>query len=136
MKQLEVVAAIIEHNNKVLCMQRNVSKYPYVSLKYEFPGGKIESGETNTQALEREIREEMDMNVFINDKNYFMTVYHEYPDFAITMHVYIIKVNNPQFTRKEHINHIWALPQEMSKLDWAAADRPIVNKLLEELNAK
>ncbi len=136
MKEIEVVAAIIEYDNKILCMQRNVSKYPYTSLKYEFPGGKVEPGETNPQALERELREEMDMDVNITDNDYFMTVHHVYPDFAITMHSYTVKVNKPEFVRKEHINHVWALPNEMPALDWAAADQPIVNKLLEELNAR
>lgn len=136
MKELEVVAAIIEYDNKILCMQRNVSKYPYTSLKYEFPGGKVEPGETNPQALERELREEMDMDVVITDKDYFMTIHHVYPDFAITMHAYTVKVNNPAFTRKEHINHVWSLPKDMPTLDWAAADQPIVNKLLEEFDVR
>ena len=130
MKELEVVAAIIEYDNKILCMQRNFSKYPYTSLKYEFPGGKVEPGETNPQALERELREEMDMDVHITDDDYFMTIHHVYPDFAITMHSYTVKVSKPDFVRKEHINHVWALPEEMPSLDWAAADQPIVNKLL------
>ena len=130
MKELEVVAAIIEYDNKILCMQRNVSKYAYTSLKYEFPGGKVESGETNPEALERELREEMDMDVSITDKDYFMTIHHVYPDFAITMHAYTVNVDSPKFTRKEHINHEWLEVKDLKKLDWAAADMPIVEKLI------
>ncbi len=130
MKELEVVAAIIEYDNKILCMQRNVSKYPYTSLKYEFPGGKVESGETNPEALERELREEMDMDVSITDKDYFMTIHHVYPDFAITMYAYTVNVASPKFTRKEHINHEWLEVKDLKKLDWAAADMPIVEKLI------
>ena len=64
MKQLVVVGGIIEYNGKILCMQRNKGKYDYTSYKYEFPGGKLEEGETYPQALMRELREEMDMKVF------------------------------------------------------------------------
>ena len=135
MKELEVVAAIIEYEDKILCMQRNVSKYTYTSLKFEFPGGKVEQGETNPQALERELREEMDMYVHITDDDYFMTIHHEYPDFSITMHSYLVKVNKPDFIRKEHINHVWALPKDIKTLDWAAADQPIVDKVMEHFNA-
>ena len=68
MKHYEVVAAIIEHDNKILCMQRNKSKFVYTSYKFEFPGGKIEAGEENHEALERELREEMDMDINISEK--------------------------------------------------------------------
>ena len=131
MNELNVVAAIIEFNNRVLCMQRGASKYQSTAYKYEFPGGKIELGETNPQALMRELKEEMDINVKISDKDFFMTIHHVYPDFAITMHAYRVKVDKPDFIRKEHINHVWALPKEMLNLDWAEADKPIVDKIIE-----
>ena len=131
MKELKVVAAIIEYKKKILCMQRNISKYPYTSLKYEFPGGKVEPGETNTEALERELREEMNIDVHISDDDYFMTIHHVYPDFAIVMHSYRVEVDAPDFVRKEHINHVWISPNEMLNLDWAAADVPIVKRIIE-----
>ena len=59
MKQVEIVAAIIQVEDRFLCLQRNVGEYDYISLKYEFPGGKIEAGESQQQALKREIREEL-----------------------------------------------------------------------------
>ncbi|MCR4874504.1 MAG: (deoxy)nucleoside triphosphate pyrophosphohydrolase [Clostridia bacterium] len=133
MKELEVVAAILEYDGKILCMQRNVSKYSYTSLKFEFPGGKVEPGETHPQALERELREEMDKDVNITDKDYFMTIHHVYPDFAITMHAYKLKINNPTFIMKEHIGFKWASLKDLNKLDWAAADIDIVNKLVEDM---
>ncbi len=71
MKHFEVTAAIIIHNNEILCMQRNESKYAYVSYKYEFPGGKIEKGESKVQALMRELIEEMDFEVDIKPENFF-----------------------------------------------------------------
>ena len=129
MKKYEVVAAIIIYEDKILCMQRNKGKYDYVSYKYEFPGGKLEAGETKIQALERELREEMELNVSLKESDYFMTVEHTYPDFAITMHSFICHVKTPEFVRKEHIMHKWLKKEELMQLDWAVADVPIVKKL-------
>lgn len=130
MKHLEVVAAIIEYDGKILCMQRGQSKYDYVSFKYEFPGGKVEASEDNHTALERELREEMDMHLTISEQDYFMTINHTYPDFAITMHCYLCKLSNPQFVVKEHVDAKWMLPQDMHTLDWAPADYPILDKIV------
>lgn len=132
MKHYEVVAAIIEHNGKILCMQRNKSKFDYISYKFEFPGGKIEVGEEKYQALMRELREEMDMKITITEKNYFMTIEHTYPDFSITMHAYLCHVEHPKFIMKEHFSNKWVLPNTLHTLDWAAADKPIVEKLQQE----
>ena len=134
MKEYEVVGAIIEYKGKILCMQRNVGKYEYTSKKFEFPGGKIESGETNPQALMRELREEMAMDTYIKESDYYMTIHHVYPDFAITMHTYKFKVNKPDFIMREHLSFVWANPKEMFKLDWAEADAPIVKKIIEDCN--
>lgn len=133
MKQHEVVAAIIIYEDRILCMQRNKGKYDYVSYKYEFPGGKIEDGETQMAALERELREEMALAVQIRKEDFFMTVEHTYPDFKIKMHSYICKVDTPHFIRKEHVDHKWLKVEELMALDWAPADIPIVEKLQKEL---
>ena len=79
MKEIKVVAGIIENNGKILCMQRDKGKYDYVSFKWEFPGGKIEDGETNEKALKRELLEEMDLDVIVGI--YFCDVESTYPDF-------------------------------------------------------
>ncbi|OPX45939.1 CTP pyrophosphohydrolase [Ruminiclostridium hungatei] len=131
MSHLEVVAAIIINNDEILCMQRNRAKYDYVSFKYEFPGGKLEPGESREQALMRELSEEMDLDIIVTPKDFFMTVEHTYPDFSITMHSFICKMNNKTFTRREHISHTWLKPKELETIDWAAADLPIVKKLRE-----
>ena len=131
MKKLEVVAAIIMYEDKILCMQRNKGKYDYVSYKYEFPGGKIEPGETKAQALQRELLEEMELKVSITEEDYFMTVEHAYPDFEVTMHSFICNVETQKFVRKEHIDHKWLKREELNRLDWAPADIPIVKKLEE-----
>ena len=129
MKHYEVVAAVIECDNKILCMQRDKAKFDYVSYKFEFPGGKVETGEENYAALERELHEEMDMNVTFSENYYLLTVEHTYPDFAITMHTYLCKVDKPDFVMKEHISFEWLTVDALDKLDWAEADKPIVEFL-------
>jgi 8-oxo-dGTP diphosphatase len=130
-KRTEIVAAIIIHNEKILCMQRGTGKHPYLSYKYEFPGGKVEPGETRPEALMRELKEEMDLDVFIDEKQFFMTVEHDYPDFSIVMHSYVCPVMNSQFTRKEHVNHCWSSIEDLREHDWAPADIPIVERIVQ-----
>ena len=129
MKHFEVVAAVIEYKDKILCMQRGEAKFEYVSYKYEFPGGKVEAGEENHVALSRELREEMDLDVVIGEEDYLLTVDHTYPDFAITMHAYLCKVTTPNFVMKEHIDFKWLTVSELDSLDWAEADMTIVEFL-------
>lgn len=133
MKHLEVTAAILLNEGEILCMQRNAGKYDYVSFKFEFPGGKVEPGESLEQALSRELKEEMDIVVFIKPDQFFMTIQHEYPDFSITMHSYLCPIDHRIFTRKEHLSHVWLKPDQLDTLDWAPADLPIVKKLMEEI---
>ena len=89
MRHIEVVAAVIEHDGKILCMERDQGKYDYVSFKWEFPGGKIEEGESKEEALKRELREEMEMDVEV--VSHFLDVYHEYPDFTMNMYAFSCK---------------------------------------------
>ena len=131
MKHYEVVAAVIKYKDKILCMQRGKAKFDYTSYKFEFPGGKVEVGEENHNALARELKEEMDINVTINKGDYLLTIEHEYPDFAITMHTYLCKVEKPDFVMKEHISFKWLTVNELDTLDWAEADKPIVEFLKE-----
>ena len=131
MKRIEVVAGIIEHNGKILCMQRNIGRYDYVSLKWEFPGGKIEKGETEEQALERELREEMDLEVQVG--KHFCDVNYKYPDFELSMYCYKCKTNDLNFKLNVHKDFKWLKKDELNGLDWAPADRSIVYKLMEEV---
>lgn len=128
MKKIEVVAAIIYFENKILCVQRPQNKLSYVSEKFEFPGGKIEQGETQKEALKRELFEEL--NIITNIKSFFMTVVHEYPDFELTMHSFICEVKTKEMNLNEHISLEWLSINELNKLDWAEADIPIVKKLI------
>ena len=128
LKKIEVVAGIIFCKEQVLCVQRPKNKLHYISEKFEFPGGKIEKGETETEALQRELFEEL--NIAIKIKSFFHTVVHEYPDFELTMHSYICEVETQKITLNEHINQEWLTIGQLKKLDWAAADIPIVDKLV------
>ncbi len=128
MKKIEVVAAIIYFKDKILCVQRPHSKLAYISEKFEFPGGKIENGETRIDALKRELSEEL--NILPEIKSLFLTVNHQYPDFELIMHSYICHVETENITLNEHISKEWLTLTELKKLDWAAADIPIVDKLI------
>lgn len=129
MKKIEVVAAIIYFGDEILCVQRPESKLEYISKKFEFPGGKIEKGETHKEALSRELIEELEIKPQINDS--YLTVIHTYPDFEITMHSYICIVESKDLNLKEHISGLWLKKDDLKNLDWAAADLPIVSKLMD-----
>lgn len=127
MKHHQVVAAIIQRGDEILCLQRGPSKYDYISKKWEFPGGKVEPGESKEGALQREIQEELGMDIHILGP--LLTVEYAYPDFKITMHALQCTVESPELTLHEHIAYTWLTAQELTTLDWAAADLPIVAQL-------
>ena len=127
MKKVEVVAAIIKHKDRILCCQRETNKLAYLSEKWEFPGGKIEKGESKEQALIREIDEELDMEIY--DLKYALNVVHEYADFELTMYTYFASTKQTKFKLHAHKDAVWALLEEFNSFDWAAADIPIVEFL-------
>jgi 8-oxo-dGTP diphosphatase len=128
MKHITVVAAVIEHKGKYLCVQRGINKYDYISKKWEFPGGKVEADESPENALMREIQEELAME--INELDFLITIEHTYPDFRLTMHTYLCKSEQTTPTLTEHLEYSWQDASDMHHLDWAAADLPIVEKLI------
>jgi 8-oxo-dGTP diphosphatase len=127
MKKVEVVAAVIEHQGKILAVRRGVSKLPYISEKWEFPGGKMEAGETEEQTIVREIKEELHMDIHPKEK--LLTVEHTYPDFHLTMHTYLCEAETSTPTLTEHTAYKWLWLAELDELDWAGADVPIVSAL-------
>lgn len=132
MKTVEVVAAIIKNDkNEILCVQRNLNKFDYISKKFEFPGGKIEAGESKEDALKREIQEELVMDIQIEE--FYLTVHHQYPDFNLIMHSFICSSQSSSPILKEHIDFKWLTTDELMQLNWAAADIPIVQKLISKL---
>lgn len=124
-KRIEVVAAVFRKGNKYFCAQRKNSGE--LALKWEFPGGKIEQGETHQQALTREIKEELSTEIKVNDR--IMTVEHEYNGFILTMHAYYCEILQGQLVISEHLDSKWLSTSEMDDYDFAAADIPIINKI-------
>lgn len=129
MKTIEVVAAVICRERKVLCVQRAEHEKEYVSLKWEFPGGKVEVGESLEEALVREIREELSVDIEVSQ--FLMTVEHAYPDFHLTMHVFKCVLDQGEITLNEHVALKWLSLNELDQLDWAVADIPVVEFLMQ-----
>ncbi len=125
-KHYHVVAAVIEVDGKVLCMQRGTTRYSYTSHLWEFPGGKIEPGETPQQALHRELLEEMDLDVEVCEL--LATVTHDYPDFTITLAAYRCTAPTRHFLMREHAAFCWLPWNELPSLDWCAADARLIEQ--------
>jgi 8-oxo-dGTP diphosphatase len=123
---INVAAGIIVENNKVLAARRKPGLH--LAGFWEFPGGKIEEGETLKQALKRELNEELNINLEIG--NFIKKVEYEYPEFYIIMHVFYCHINTRDMDLNEHIDSKWLSKNELFELDWAAADIPIVEKLV------
>lgn len=129
MKHIEVVAAVIVKDDKYLCVQRPWNKYDYISKKFEFPGGKIEPQESKVDAIIREIKEELILDISVIKE--YVTVDYQYPDFKITMYSFLCEAEDySKFELTEHIDSYWLESKELDTLDWAAADLPIVHELM------
>ena len=124
-KDIFVVGAVIIENGKVLCAQRGQTKT--LPLKWEFPGGKIEKGESPESALLREINEEMQCKVFVGEQIEH-TVY-EYDFGIVHLTTFSCKVIEGKPILTEHVAIKWLPPNELNSLDWAPADIPTIEKL-------
>ena len=129
---IEVVAAIIESKGKLLAFQRGLSPYDYISYKFEFPGGKIKKGEDQRLALARELREELNLNVQIDQ--HVGSIEHTYPDFKIKMHCYLVHIDQFDGRLMEHESFEHVNLTEAEELNWVEADRPILNILRKEFS--
>lgn len=130
MKTVHVTAAVIVKDEKILCVQRNENKFDYISKKWEFPGGKVEENELIENTIVREINEELTLNIKVN--RFLIQVDHQYPDFKLIMDTFICEIVDGELQLNEHIDYKWLEKEELNKLDWAAADIPIVNELIRE----
>ncbi len=127
-KHIEVVAAVLKNEGDFLAVQRAPSKLDYVSKKWEFPGGKVEAGETLVEAITRELAEEL--TITVTHPQFLLKIEHSYPDFDITMHCFVIDVPTREFELTEHIDSRWLAKDQLWEVDWAEADVPAVEKLI------
>ena len=126
-RHLNVVCAIVKENDKYLCMQRLRSHKKYESELWEFPGGKVKDGENDYEALIREIKEEMDWDIFVGRR--LGSVEQDYPDYTITLTAYLCRGAETPFKLLSHLDAKWLTRDKMDVLKWTEAD----NKLIHEL---
>jgi len=127
----EVVCAVIAKDDKIFCCQRGPKGE--CAYKWEFPGGKIELGETHKEALVREIKEEL--NCLIKVNKFITTVNHEYNTFSLTMHVYLCELIEGEPILLEHNNSMWCSKDDLNALDFAEADYKFLDKIKKLLDA-
>jgi 8-oxo-dGTP diphosphatase len=125
-KHIYVAAGLIFENGRVFAAKRGESPYPYLAHKYEFPGGKIEQGEREEDAVKRELKEELLLDVKVG--GLFAKTTFEYPDFIITLSVYDCEMLS-DFRLTEHESFAWLLPSELDETQWAPADADMVETL-------
>ena len=122
MKNINVVGAAIVKDGKLFIAQR--PDKGEVALKWEFPGGKIEEGETPQQALVREIEEELETEIEVD--RLITTVEHQYSTFHLTMHVFLCRLTGRDPVLEEHVDSRWISREQIYYFDWAPADVKIL----------
>ncbi|MCI8372066.1 MAG: (deoxy)nucleoside triphosphate pyrophosphohydrolase [Lachnospiraceae bacterium] len=127
MKTIRVAAAIILRNGRLLATQRSYGSF---QDGWEFPGGKIEEGETPQQALVREIQEELDAEITVGKE--IAVVEYDYPAFHLTMHCYLCTIPSGQLTLKEHKAAAWLTKETLHSVAWLPANITLIQKLSQE----
>ncbi len=125
---VQVVAALIRKGNTFLICQRPAHKTR--GLLWEFVGGKVEPGETKKQALVRECREELDVEIRVSDV--FTRLVHEYPDMTVDLTLFNAEIIKGSIRLLEHNDIKWITPQEIENFDFCPADKDILKKIKEE----
>lgn len=128
MKTIEVVAAVIRHGNQVFATQRGYGEF---EGGWEFPGGKMEPGETPQEALIREIKEELDTEIEVGEL--IETVEYDYPKFHLTMHCFMCTVKSGHLVLKEHEAAKWLTKDTLVTVDWLPADEGIIETIKQKL---
>ena len=126
MKHIHVTCAIIERNGLVLAAQRSAAMS--LPLKWEFPGGKINLGESPEDCLRREILEEMGIQICVGEN--LPTSTHQYPSFIITLYPFVCTIQSGKIVLHEHSAINWLPPGELYTLNWAEADVPVIESYL------
>ena len=124
MKSIRVSAAVIHRDGKIFATQRGYGEY---KGKWEFPGGKREEGESGEEALDREIREELDSKVKI--EKLICTTDYDYPTFHLTMDVYLSTLIEGKLTLLEHEDAQWVSLDSIDDLDWLPADWSVIDEI-------
>ncbi len=124
MKTIQVVAAIIKKDERIFATQRGTGEF---QGGWEFPGGKIEPEETPQRALIREIMEELDVKIKVNEL--FEIVEYDYPNFHLTMHCFWCEVISGDLILKEHQDAKWLTKKELDSVEWLPADLGLIEKL-------
>ena len=124
MKSIRVAAAVIENEGKIFATQKGYGDY---KGWWEFPGGKIEAGETAQQALKREIEEELDTEIEVGDL--IDTVQYDYPKFHLVMDCFWCKVKEGSLTLNEALQARWLTKEELFSVKWLPADLAILEKI-------
>ena len=124
MKRIEVVAAIIEREGRIFATQRGYGEW---KDWWEFPGGKINEGESPKEALRREIREELATDIEVGEL--FTTVEYDYPKFHLTMHCYMCRVVSGKRELLEHVAAKWLSKEELNTVKWLPADLNLIEML-------
>lgn len=128
MKEIKVVAAIIQKENKILATKRGYGEF--INM-WEFPGGKIEPGETKEEALIREIKEEL--NIGINVDKFAIDIEYQYPNFYLFMSCFMCSIKEGSIELLEHNDGKWITKEELNTLNWLPADIDAVNYLKENM---
>lgn len=124
MKDIEVVAAIIQKENQYFATQRGYGEFDGM---WEFPGGKIEPGESPEDALKREIQEELGIDIGV--KEFLCTTNYDYPSFHLTMHCYICCIKEGEVELREHKAARWLRSEELGSVEWLPADKDVISRL-------
>ena len=128
MKTVRVVAAVIRKDDKIFATQRGYAEF---KDGWEFPGGKIEDGETPEQALAREIKEELDTEIQVG--KLIDTIEYDYPKFHLSMDCFWCEIMQGGLELKEHEAARWLSKEELYSVDWLPADVGVVEKIKKEL---
>ena len=126
MKMIEVAAAVIENSGKYFADQRGRGEW---KDWWEFPGGKIEPGESPEEALKREIREELDTDLSID--RFLMTIDYDYPAFHLRMHCYLCRLSGSGPKLLEAEDSRWLSPSDLLSVRWLPADAKLIESLSE-----
>jgi len=127
MKRIEVVAAIIRKEGKIFATQRGYGEW---KDWWEFPGGKMEPGETPEEALKREIREELSTEIRVDEL--LCTVEYDYPKFHLTLHCFLCSLVTEALHLNEHEAARWLANDELDSVKWLPADREVIEKMRNE----